>query len=1067
MIKKLFFLLTAAPLSVGLCAQSVTVYNSAMPKKVVEKPAAATVVDTDTVSADFSAIVTAGDAALIQWETSDPYPFVIKGTKAVSSNQGVGNSISFMQGEFTVEAPYTLSFDYSVSTMMNKVSTDDGGYTYNIDRMNLYIDGETYMWAQGTEYKESAVVNVDKGRHTFRIEYIKDAYGDALDDEVTLGNISLLPRESGFTQLSPDGSVTDFTIGEGNNGWGCYEGVAQNLNNGDDNSEAYFYINIEIDRPRGIVMDYSVSSQENSDFLSFYIDDATEAELSVSGEQSGKFHYNFTAGKHSVKVAYKKDDSGSEGRDLANISHVRLLDNEYVETVKEMTAIVHASHDEEMNFVGANLSAQHFTTRFTFSNDGEVLIDNLMNLPADMYAPAAPMRATITDGNKIVMETSRNISNKWVLGERIDDFYNSDMQFWAVVITGDFDAANGWLYDTNSDKVVFTINEDTTEIKPDRGFGAMDVYEFGQQYLMQYYVDAVYVIPENKGVFTCTDTVAVPMCHVGEKAKLELLITNNGGVKSTVYAETDQPDEFAFETAALDIEALGGRDTLHITFTATEAGEFVKSIRLYDNTGWEKRVYFTGEVLPPIDYSDIVTEGKEYITWSTSEEHPWDVVLGEAFSSNSGIDNSSSWLKASFVIPENNIAMLSYEGEVSSEQNDKLTVTFNDEAPQSYSGTFFSSIAKFSDERNLMAGTYNITFEYLKDAYNAGGDDRAILKNVKLKLIELKDDNALLDTDTVDFGLVQSKQKAQAQVIITNVGRNDFSIMEIISNDTIFSGTAPETSISTLESMTVELSIVAPRDGLYEGVVTLRTTAGDLPIVVKAEAENALYIGTQSQAGMSIPMDPLAYGEDKVQESAMLYIDEQLSSLKDCKIKQITYFMLPDFYLSETNWAEMDVKWEAGSTDLTELTADVLAELPTLTEVYNGGVIQFKDKEMTIVFDEPLQWDGGDKLLVKYTGTGGMSDVPVYFKASMTNYLCAISSSGYTSTFLPNIKITYDLPNVTDGVTNITHNPDEIIDVYYVDLTGIVYDEPCNGINIVVTKYRDGSIETSKVMVRK
>ena len=101
--------------------------------------------------------------------------------------------------------------------------------------------------------------------------------------------------------------------------------------------------------------------------------------------------------------------------------------------------------------------------------------------------------------------------------------------------------------------------------------------------------------------------------------------------------------------------------------------------------------------------------------------------------------------------------MLSYEGEVSSEQNDKLTVTFNDEAPQSYSSTFFSSIAKFSDERNLMAGTYNITFEYLKDAYNAGGDDRAILKNVKLKLIELKDDNALLDTDTVDFGLVQSK----------------------------------------------------------------------------------------------------------------------------------------------------------------------------------------------------------------------------------------------------------------------------------------------------------------------
>ena len=177
--------------------------------------------------------------------------------------------------------------------------------------------------------------------------------------------------------------------------------------------------------------------------------------------------------------------------------------------------------------------------------------------------------------------------------------------------------------------------------------------------------------------------------------------------------------------------------------------------------------------------------------------------------------------------------------------------------------------------------------------------------------------------------------------------------------------------------------------------------------------------------------------------------------------------MLPDFYLSETNWAEMDVKWEVGATDLTELTADGFAGLPTLTEVYNGGVLQFKDKEMTIVFDEPLLWEGGDKLLVKYTGAGGVRDVPIYFKASMTSYQSAISSSGYTSTFLPNIKITYDLPNGTDGVVSVANDSDEVVGVYYVDLTGIVYDEPCNGVNIVVTKYRDGSIATRKMIVRK
>lgn len=794
MTKKLFFLLAVAQLSVGLCAQSVTVYNSAMPKKVAEKPVAAVVVDTDTVPADFSAIVTAGDASLINWETSDPYPFVMRGAKAVSSNQGVGNSISFLQGEFDVDVPYTLQFDYTVSTTVSKYGDD-----WSWDTMNLYVDGDLLV-SLGSLQEDSISVNVEKGRHTFRIEYVKDAGGDVADDEVTIRNVRLLPRESNFAQLSPDGSVTDFTTGEGNSGWGCYDGVAQSLNNGDDSSEAYFYINIDIDRPRGIVLDYSVSSQENSDFLSFHIDDATEAELSVSGEQSGKFYHNFAAGSHSVKVVYKKDGSGAEGRDIACVSRVRLLDEEYVETVKEMTAIVHASHDEEMNFVGANLSTQNFTTRFTFSNDGEVLIDNLMNLPADMYAPAAPMRATVTDGNKIVMETPRSKENKWVLGERIDDFYNSDMQFWAVVVTGDFDAANGWLYDTNSDKVVFTINEDTTEIKPDRGFGAMDIYEYGYQYLMQYYVDARYVIPEDKGVFACADSVEIPLLHVGEKAELELLVTNNGGVKGTVYAETEMPDVFAFETATLDIAALGGRDTLRVTFTAPEAGEFVGNIRLHDGAGWEKRVYFVGEILPPIDYNDIVTEGGEYITWSTSEEYPWNVVLGEAFSTNVGVGNSSSWLTATFTVPENYIAMLGYEGMVSCGTDDKLMVTFNDETPKTYQGSFFSSVCEYKEERNLVSGEYSIVFDYVKDAMNNSGDDRAMLKNVKLKVIELKDDNVMMDVDTVDFGLVQSNQEARAQVTITNVGRNDFSITEVVSNDTIFGGVAPETSIATLES---------------------------------------------------------------------------------------------------------------------------------------------------------------------------------------------------------------------------------------------------------------------------
>ena len=53
MTKKLFFLFIAAQLSVGLCAQSVTVYNPAIQNKVPERQAGAvSEVETDTVPAD-------------------------------------------------------------------------------------------------------------------------------------------------------------------------------------------------------------------------------------------------------------------------------------------------------------------------------------------------------------------------------------------------------------------------------------------------------------------------------------------------------------------------------------------------------------------------------------------------------------------------------------------------------------------------------------------------------------------------------------------------------------------------------------------------------------------------------------------------------------------------------------------------------------------------------------------------------------------------------------------------------------------------------------------------------
>ena len=42
----------------------------------------------------------------------------------------------------------------------------------------------------------------------------------------------------------------------------------------------------------------------------------------------------------------------------------------------------------------------------------------------------------------------------------------------------------------------------------------------------------------------------------------------------------------------------------------------------------------------------------------------------------------------------------------------------------------------------------------------------------------------------------------------------------------------------------------------------------------------------------------------------------------------------------------------------------------------------------------------------------------------------------------------------------------EVVDVTYTDVTGRVSKRPFNGMNIVVTRYTDGSTTTRKVVVR-
>jgi len=83
------------------------------------------------------------------------------------------------------------------------------------------------------------------------------------------------------------------------------------------------YMQTTVSGPRSLSFYWKVSSENNWDFLKFYIDGVEQAK--ISGEVSwGKKTYSISSGTHTLKWEYSKDGSGSYGSDAGWVDKVLL-----------------------------------------------------------------------------------------------------------------------------------------------------------------------------------------------------------------------------------------------------------------------------------------------------------------------------------------------------------------------------------------------------------------------------------------------------------------------------------------------------------------------------------------------------------------------------------------------------------------------------------------------------------------------------------------------------------------------------------------------------------------------
>lgn len=145
-----------------------------------------------------------------------PYNFGNRGTVGASSNQGVNNSVSYIENwePLTLTGGSTVKFDYTIST------ADEGAAG---DALRLYINGDVivndYMPAYG-EFKDDKgnyiwgtySFKVERsGEYTFRWEYYKDTTGSGGQDTAWVGNIEITKAKeealTGIKLVAPDTSL--------------------------------------------------------------------------------------------------------------------------------------------------------------------------------------------------------------------------------------------------------------------------------------------------------------------------------------------------------------------------------------------------------------------------------------------------------------------------------------------------------------------------------------------------------------------------------------------------------------------------------------------------------------------------------------------------------------------------------------------------------------------------------------------------------------------------------------------------------------------------------------------
>lgn len=432
-------------------------------------------------------------------------------------------------------------------------------------------------------------------------------------------------------------------------------------------------------------------------------------------------------------------------------------------------------------------------------------------------------------------ETSRPLS-EYV---KLADIYSpdDDMSYTIVLIAGDVDDRGNV---STQDKLVFNVSDDLTTITPKTGFGAYAFTKDGQgKAFLDYYKTSSLVKAQAdpklranvsditfKGQFVAT----------GMPVKEQFNIMNTGASVSP-YTVTTSSTWLKVTPVEGNIE---GCSTLSfaVTFTPGEAGMFNGNITV-EGSGQKLEIPVGVEVREAPDYTKIVRAGSDPIEFEMSPVYPFvisevnGITVAESINNGAG-DNTESWFKCNVDVPEGKSAVFSWQAIQEAQQPNGLFVLLDGEWVKYEMYRPNTEPYDMSGAIALTQGKHEIVFDNMISLDWSIYDvfQRSYVWDLNYKLIDAKDDNAVLVKDNVDFGETYFDKlsvEMQSEVTVLNVGKNPLKILSI-SSDSNFGGTVPEMTAPAGGEITVPLTWKASAVGEDTGVVTIHTSGGDLKV---------------------------------------------------------------------------------------------------------------------------------------------------------------------------------------------------------------------------------------------